>query len=586
MGKASSAKKVRTPSRAGGHGKVSNQRSLTFPVTIAAVLVLGLALVLFASRNNKATADDTAPVANVDHWHTAYGIYACDAFLDPLQVQTDPEGIHSHADGVIHIHPYLSSSAGKNATLQVFADATGLKLSDTKIDVPGVGSFKNGDDCNGKPATWKVAVWQTEDATTPTDRDAGLRQDPLRQRPHADDARVRARRHRDPEAAERRPARQAHRRRPACGHTAGQLDRCASGFVAGHHRGGRHRAGHLRSGHVSEQRRGDHRFVRAVVLVGGFGTRLRPLTLTTPKQMLPLGHRPMIEWVVGHLGRHGVDEAVLSLGYLPDAFIDAFPDEMCNGVRLRYAVEPEPLDTAGAIRFAAREGGIDDTFIVVNGDVLTDLDVDALVKFHRDSGAEATIHLTPVEDPSMFGVVPTDDEGRVISFIEKPPRDEAPTNRINAGTYVLEPSVLERIAGDRKVSIEREVFPGMAAEGRLYAMSTDDYWLDTGTPLQYLRANLDLLGGRVHQVEGIAPDAEIDASAVVEHSLVGPGSRVGARAEVHDSVLMAGARVEEGARIVRSVLGRGAAVGAGATLEGVVVGDEQVIEPGAALAAT
>ena len=167
MGKASSAKKVARASRAGGHGKVSNQRNLTFPVTIAAVLVLGLALVLFASRNNKATADDTAPVANVDHWHTAYGIYACDAFLDPLQVQTDPEGIHSHADGVIHIHPYLSSSAGKNATLQVFADATGLKLSDTKIEVPGVGTFKNGDDCNGKPATWKVAVWQTEGATTP-----------------------------------------------------------------------------------------------------------------------------------------------------------------------------------------------------------------------------------------------------------------------------------------------------------------------------------------------------------------------------------------------------------------------------------
>jgi mannose-1-phosphate guanylyltransferase len=307
------------------------------------------------------------------------------------------------------------------------------------------------------------------------------------------------------------------------------------------------------------------------------------LTLTTPKQMLPLGHRPMIEWVVGHLGKHGVDEAVLSLGYLPDAFIDAFPDDMCKGVRLRYAVEPEPLDTAGAIRFAALEDGIDDTFIVVNGDVLTDLDIDALVHFHRASGAEATIHLTPVDDPSMFGVVPTDDEGRVIAFIEKPPRAEAPTNLINAGTYVLEPSVLDRIAGDRKVSIEREVFPVMAAEGRLYAMSTDDYWLDTGTPLQYLRANLDLLGGRVDRVEGIVPDAEIDASAVVERSLVGPGCRVGARAGVHDSVLMSGAQVEEGAHIMRSVLGRRAVVGAGATLEGVVVGDEQAIEPGVLL---
>jgi mannose-1-phosphate guanylyltransferase len=323
--------------------------------------------------------------------------------------------------------------------------------------------------------------------------------------------------------------------------------------------------------------------VRAVVLVGGFGTRLRPLTETTPKQMLPLGHRPMIEWVVDHLGAHGVDEVVLSLGYLPDAFIEAFPDEMCNDVRLRYAVEPEPLDTAGAIRFAALAGGIDDTFIVANGDVLTDLDVDALVQFHRASGAEATIHLTPVEDPSMFGVVPTDDEGRVTAFIEKPARDEAPTNRINAGTYVLEPSVLDRIAADRKVSIEREVFPTMATEGRLYAMSTDDYWLDTGTPLQYLRANLDLLGGRVHQVDGIAAGAEIDALAVVERSLIGARCRVAAGAEVHDSVLMAGATVEEGARIVRSVLGRGAVVGSRAHLDGVVVGDDQVIEPGVSL---
>ena len=252
--------------------------------------------------------------------------------------------------------------------------------------------------------------------------------------------------------------------------------------------------------------------MRAVVLVGGFGTRLRPLTLTTPKQMLPVGHRPMIEWVVGHLGRHGVDEAVLSLGYLPDAFIDAFPDETCDGVRLHYAVEPEPLDTAGAIRFAAREGGIDDTFIVVNGDVLTDLDVDALVTLpprrgcrgQRSTSRRSTIRRCSASCP------PTTTGGS-IAFIEKPPRDEAPTNRINAGTYVLEPSVLDRIAGDRKVSIEREVFPAMVAEGRLYAMSTDDYWLDTGTPLQYLRANLDLLGGRVHRVEGVAPGAEIAA---------------------------------------------------------------------------
>ena len=180
----------------------------------------------------------------------------------------------------------------------------------------------------------------------------------------------------------------------------------------------------------------------------------------------------MIEWVVGHLADHGVDEAILSLGYKPDAFIEAFPDDLCNGVRITYAVEPEPLDTAGAIRFAALEAGVDDTFIVVNGDVLTDLDIDALVAFHRASGAEGTIHLTPVDDPSTFGVVPTDDDGRVRRVHREAAADEAPTNRINAGTYVFEPSVLDRIAGDRRVSIEREVFPLMAEEGRLYALAT------------------------------------------------------------------------------------------------------------------
>ena len=324
--------------------------------------------------------------------------------------------------------------------------------------------------------------------------------------------------------------------------------------------------------------------MRAVVLVGGFGTRLRPLTLTTPKQMLPLGHRPMIEWVVGHLADHGVDEAILSLGYKPDAFIEAFPDDRCNGVHITYAVEPEPLDTAGAIRFAALEAGVDDTFIVVNGDVLTDLDIDALVRFHRASGAEGTIHLTPVEDPSMFGVVPTDDDGRVVAFIEKPARDEAPTNQINGGTYVFEPSVLDRIAGDRRVSIEREVFPVMADEGRLYALATDDYWLDTGTPEQYLKANLDLLGARALRVDGISPDAVIDETAVVERSLVGPGCHIAGGAAVHDSVLMANAVVGGRAQVRSSVIGRGATVGAGASLDRVVVGDGVAVEAGARLA--
>ena len=222
--------------------------------------------------------------------------------------------------------------------------------------------------------------------------------------------------------------------------------------------------------------------MRAVVLVGGFGTRLRPLTEDIPKPLLPVGQRPIIEHVVRSLAAGGVTEVVLALGFRPDAFSAAYPDGTCDGVPLRYAVEPEPLDTGGAISFAAREAGIDDTFFVVNGDVLTDLDVRALLAFHREQGAEATIHLTPVEDPSSFGVAALDGEGRVLRFVEKPPRDAAPSNMINAGTYVFEPSMIDRVPVGGKVSIERVVFPAVAAESRLYALCTDDYWIDTGRP--------------------------------------------------------------------------------------------------------
>ena len=163
-------------------------------------------------------------------------------------------------------------------------------------------------------------------------------------------------------------------------------------------------------------------------------------------------------------------------GFNPDAFLAAYPDNWCAGVELHYAVEPEPLDTAGAIAFAAREAAIDSTFIAMNGDVLTDLDVGALIDFHRTAGAEGTIHLTPVDDPSAFGVVSTDANGRVLAFIEKPRREDAPTNLINAGTYVLEPSFIDRVVPGRKVSIEREVFPAMSADGTLYAMADASYW--------------------------------------------------------------------------------------------------------------
>ena len=335
-----------------------------------------------------------------------------------------------------------------------------------------------------------------------------------------------------------------------------------------------------------------------VVLVGGKGTRLRPLTYDTPKQMLPVVDRPLVTHVVSWLARNGLDRAILSLGYRPDAFIGAFPSGSIDGVRLVYAVEPEPLGTAGAVRFAAEKGDVDGRFLVLNGDVLTDLDLTSLVKFHIEHEAEASIHLTPVADPSAFGVVPTDADGRVTAFLEKPPPGTAPTNLINGGTYVLEPSVLERIPAGRPVSIERETFPALIAGERLYAMASDDYWLDTGTPVQYLQAQFDILRGlRTPASRPLAdevtsgsfeapgasvlgrrsgfgyfgPGAFVAESAVVTDSVIGAGCRIGERSEVTRSALLPGVVVGDGCRIIDSIVGSGTAVGAGASLEELTV---------------
>lgn len=320
--------------------------------------------------------------------------------------------------------------------------------------------------------------------------------------------------------------------------------------------------------------------MKAVVLVGGFGTRLRPLTLSTPKQMLPVVNRPMIERVLEHLGAHGVDSAVLSLGYRPDAFVDAYPDGRCGGVELHYAVEPQPMDTAGAIRFAALDAGIDERFLVVNGDVLTDLDITALVAFHEGHGAEGSIALHRVEDPSAYGVVPTDPDGRVQAFIEKPPRDEAPTNLINAGTYILEPAVLDRIPPGVAVNVERVTFPAMVADGSLYAVDGNTYWIDAGTPATYLTANLDLVSGRRGApVDGVHATAIV--AGAVEGSVIGAGATVEAGATVTGSVLLQGALIQEGAVVRDAVIGPHAVVEPGAeVVDGSVIGDHVVVGAG------
>jgi len=328
--------------------------------------------------------------------------------------------------------------------------------------------------------------------------------------------------------------------------------------------------------------------LKSIILVGGKGTRLRPLTYETPKQMLPLVGVPMIQWVFEMLAEHGVTDAVLSLGYLPDRFTDAYPSNVIAGVRVTYAVEPEPLDTAGAIRFAAKYAQFDETFLVINGDVLTDLDITRLVAFHHQSGAAATIALHPVEDPSRFGVVPTTSDGQVIAFVEKPSREDAPTNLINAGTYVFEPSVLDLIAPTGRVSVERDTFPALASAGTLYAMADDAYWLDTGTPQAYIRANVDILNGRKLEghprgvVDGswCSPKATIDPTATLINSVVDDGCVVGAHVIIENSVLLPGAIIQSGCEIRSSIIGPEAVIGSHSKLGATcVVGAKEHVAP-------
>jgi mannose-1-phosphate guanylyltransferase len=339
--------------------------------------------------------------------------------------------------------------------------------------------------------------------------------------------------------------------------------------------------------------------VQALVLAGGEGTRLRPLTLTTPKPVMPLAGQPfltfMLDWVCGH----GVDEVILSCGFMSDAVRHVLGD-IYDGMRLRYVIENEPLGTAGPVRLAHDEGLLEERLLVLNGDVLTDMDLTAELEQHERTGARATLALYPVDDTSSYGVVPTDDEGRVEAFIEKGSGD-APTNRINAGAYVIERDVVEAIPAGRAVSFEREVFPGLVGEG-LYGYDAAGYWIDIGTPERYLEATWDLLAGRVASK---LPPRDETGSLVYENCLlsgahVGPQSvlgrhcSVGTDARVERSVLHERVHVGADAAVVESVLaervrvgerarvGLGAMVGAGAVIgEDAVIGDGARVEPGA-----
>lgn len=321
--------------------------------------------------------------------------------------------------------------------------------------------------------------------------------------------------------------------------------------------------------------------MKAVVLVGGEGTRMRPLTETIPKPLIPLVDRPILHHVLDHLAAHGVHEVILSSPYLESTF-SSFVGERHGDPTLTWVTEATPLGTGGAIAHAARH--LDNTFLALNGDVLTDLDLTALVEAHRREDAATTIALTPVDDARPYGLVAVDAQARVEAFREKP-ADPIP-GLINAGTYVMEPSSLNGVPQGRTVSIEREIFPALIEAGaRVFGFESSAYWMDLGTPERYLRATFDVLEGRVGGLSYAAPfvasTAEVSLLAHLGRWVVaGAEASIGPHAEVEDSVLLERVRVDARARVRDSILGPGVIVGHGALVEGAVLAEGASVAPG------
>ena len=321
--------------------------------------------------------------------------------------------------------------------------------------------------------------------------------------------------------------------------------------------------------------------MKAILLAGGKGTRLRPLTLHTPKPIVPIFDRPFLSYQIGLLKQlPEIDEVILSLNYQPRRLEETFGDGSGLGMRLRYVVEPSPLGTGGAIKYAAK--GIDDTIVVFNGDVMTSVDVAAVVALHKARKAKATIVLTPVDNPTAYGLVETDADGNVRRFLEKPKADEITCDTINAGIYVLEPETLDRIPANENYSIERQYFPSLVANGETFvAYVNDGYWIDIGTPEKYRQVHRDIMDGRypaapfLGQAGGVVDlgarledDVQIEGPCFLDEGVViKRGARIGTYA-----VLGRQCQVDDQAQVRDSVVWANTVVGAEASLEGALVG--------------
>ena len=344
--------------------------------------------------------------------------------------------------------------------------------------------------------------------------------------------------------------------------------------------------------------------MKALLLVGGQGTRLRPLTIHAPKSIVPIFNRPFLHYQLDLIKQvPEIDEVILSLNYQPHRIEEVFGDGRDVGIKLRYVVEPTPLGTAGAVRYAAQ--GVRDTLVVFNGDVLTQVDLRRLIDFHRSRGARATIVLTPVDNPTAYGLVETDSASNIVRFLEKPKPEEITCNTINAGIYVLEPDTFDRIPPDVAWSIERSFFPSFIERGERFLASVyRDYWIDIGTPEKYMQVHRDIMDGRYSMppfngqpgLAWVAPTARVDDRARLEGPLfvdegcvvkagarLGPYTVLSRNCQVDEDANIAGAiawaesHIAREADVADTIIGRSGTIGRNAQLRGGVLGDHTTI---------
>jgi mannose-1-phosphate guanylyltransferase len=338
--------------------------------------------------------------------------------------------------------------------------------------------------------------------------------------------------------------------------------------------------------------------MKAIVLVGGSGTRLRPLTLTTPKALLPVLNRPLISYLLANLRRHGIEEVIFAAS-AGDLRLEKALEELALGIKTSFSYETEPLGSGLAVRQAAR--GISSTFLVCNGDIITDLDLTGMLALHRSRQAVVTISLTQVDDPSAFGVVALDEAHRITRFVEKPPREEAPSNYVNSGTWIFEPRVLDYIPSEPlDGSLERRVFPFLIDSSQVVqGFASDAYFMDVGTPERYLQVHRDLLTGACSSIGGspgtfMSTDSVVtgivgeeraipSAARLARFTAVGRHCRVSESAVIEGSVLWDSVEVGDEAIVHKSILGKGCKVGARSLVSGCVLGDGVVVKPGSVL---